>query len=277
MAEEATMPRMDGVRFDLDDSGAGSIVLNRPGRLNALSGEMIEQLHSRICHAREVGVRALVLSAEGRSFCGGGDLSEMQELLDGPRDIVQSRCRLAAAVCQELAMFPAPTVAAVQGSAYGGGAALALACDIVVSEPGGVFGFVFVAIGAPAGDMLTPWLLARRVGTRRALAILLDGAKLSAEQALAIGIVDEVVAPGELLSRATAVARHWSDAPSEAIRGTKAAMLHLETLAPTLDQQIEFEVGLAAAAFSGEELREGIAAIRSKQSPRLPGSDGGRP
>jgi enoyl-CoA hydratase/carnithine racemase len=221
-------------------------------------GECLEDLTGR-------GIHALTLTAEGDSFCSGGNLAAMAEMLQAGPEAVADTCRTASQVALALASFPAPTIAGVQGAAIGGGAALALACDYVIAEPGATIGLTFTRLGLPAGDMLIPWLVGRRVGTLRALHLLFDGAVLGAEDAGAIGLVDQVVPQGQLEGAVIGKRDQWSQGAAGARAQTKAAILRTEGIG-SLRGEIDLEAAAMADAVASDEFRHQLAGLRARVS-----------
>jgi enoyl-CoA hydratase/carnithine racemase len=226
---------------------------------------MFERLRDVLSSAAAEPPRVLTLSAAGPAFCAGGDLGEMTALVGKPPELVRQRAHLAADVVRRLALFPAPTVAVVRGQAVGGGACLALACDRVLASEDAVLDLPFARLGTAGSDMLAPWMLTRRVGTRAALQLLLDGARLPASEALRRGLLDEVLPSPKLDNRVRSCVELWASGHPAGTRATKAAVLALETSAWDVDRQLEFEARLVAGVLSeGEQLHR--PAVHNGQS-----------
>jgi methylglutaconyl-CoA hydratase len=251
----------------IDQLGVAHIVLSNGDSPNMVSATFLIEM-SQVCDmVVEESVRAVALTAQGRTFSAGGDINEMLDLFQQGRQQVLQRCTDAAALIRQMTLLPMPTVCGVRGAAIGGGACLALACDVVVTAPSSQFGFIFTNIGAVAADMLAPWLLARRIGTRRTSRVLLDGMTLSGEQAFAWGLADEMVKEDSVDLTVAARASRWAKGAQMALRSSKQAVLRLEMTMADLDGQAKLEADLAADAFEGTELHEGLSAFREHRRP----------
>ncbi|MBK9128782.1 MAG: enoyl-CoA hydratase/isomerase family protein [Phycisphaerales bacterium] len=196
------------------------LTLNRPGRRNALSADLIGQLTEalRACDA-SANVRVVLLTGTPPAFCAGLDL---HDVLATPTDLPAFDTRPLLALYETLATLGEPTIAVVNGPATAGGAALALACDIVIAGRSAQFGFPGIRQGlAPA--IVIPLLL-RAAGPCRAAYMLLTGELLSAEQAAAWGLVAEVVDDDRLADRALEMAELIAGHPADAARRMKVSL-----------------------------------------------------
>src|SRR5690348_7288025 len=198
------------------------ITLNRPERLNAMNAVMLRELNAAMDAAEaDAGIRAIVLAAAGKGFCSGFDLKE--QAAARPSGVAQWRPLLQRDFDAIMRFWhsPKPTVSAVRGPCLAGGCELALACDITIAAEDAVFGEPELRFGAGIVVMLLPWL----VGPKRAKQLLLTGDdKLPARRAEAIGLVNEVVATGEALARALAIATDLSVIDVMVLRETKRAI-----------------------------------------------------
>lgn len=186
--------------------GYAVLRLNRPERLNALSHALVSDLHAELAALdADARVRAVVLTGEGRAFCSGADLG------GGPSDAEDVVRRLYNPLITQLTSMDTPVIAAVNGTAAGAGFSLALAADLRIASENAAFALSFVKVGL-VPDAGATWLLPRAVGSTRAAEIALLGRKVTATQALAWGLVNDVVAPDELLDRACALAAELSSA-----------------------------------------------------------------
>jgi len=180
--------------------GYAVLRLNRPERLNALSHALVSDLHAELAALdADAGVRAVVLTGEGRAFCAGADLG------GGPSDAGDVVRRLYNPLITQITSMNTPIIAAVNGTAAGAGFSLALAADLRIASENAAFALSFVKVGL-VPDAGATWLLPRAVGSARAAEIALLGRKVTATQALAWGLVNDVVAPDELDQRARQVA-----------------------------------------------------------------------
>jgi 2-(1,2-epoxy-1,2-dihydrophenyl)acetyl-CoA isomerase len=232
-----------------------------------LSREDIVALLDGLAEAAEAPeTRVLLLRGEGRAFCSGADLSlleDIQRLEGSERELA---LRPAVALTLRLVRFPHPTVSAIQGPCYGGGACLALACDHIVAADDTRLGFIFNQLGLPGGDMAATWLLKRRLGTRKAWRVLVNAEVIEAADALERGLVDEVVKRGAEAGRARAVATEFSQGATSALAATKLEVLMLEGAFEQLTTQTELELREIAGAIGGAEFRESFAALRARTS-----------
>ncbi|NIJ09272.1 2-(1,2-epoxy-1,2-dihydrophenyl)acetyl-CoA isomerase [Sphingomonas vulcanisoli] len=249
--------------------GVATIRLNRPDRLNAFDAELHADLREALSAVEaDSSVRALVLTGAGRAFCAGQDLGERDAAFargETP-DLGASLSENYNPLIRRLVALPYPVIAAVNGIASGAGAALAIACDIVVAAQSArfQFGFVRVALGPDAG---TSWLLPRRVGRGRALALALTGEAIDADRALAIGLCDRIVNDDNLGSAATELATGFAKGPQQAIHAIKQA---LRTAPPSdLAAALTTEQISQAALGAATDYREAVTAFTAKRTPKF--------
>jgi len=245
-----------------------TITLNRPDKLNAFTGTMREDLLAalRECEA-DAAVRVVVITGAGRAFCAGGDVEFMsglqksgdvdglRRLLDAGRDIVLA-----------IASMTKPVIAAVNGIAVGAGCNLALACDYRLAAEQAKLSESFVRIGLHP-DWGGTWLLPRLVGRSRALELLLSGRAVDAAEALAIGMVDRVVA--DLPAEIAKLAQSFAAAPPLAALGIKQALNVSAT--NDLRTQLEVETEHQVRCFLSGDAAEGMAAFFEKRSALFTG------
>ncbi|NWF56628.1 MAG: enoyl-CoA hydratase/isomerase family protein [Syntrophaceae bacterium] len=235
------------IRFHEPEAGIGLITLNRPERLNALSLDMVEELHDLFRTVRErKDLRVLILTGEGRGFCSGADLKDArlrQEFPTSPPDptvhLIAIQKKYADLVL-EMRHLPQPIIAAVNGPAAGGGMCLALASDVVIGSPKAAFTPSFINIGLSGGEMGTTFFLPQKVGSGRAAEILLTGRTVDAQEAERIGLMNRLVEENRLQDAAMDLARIMLAKSPMGLRLTKEA-LNLNRTAPSLDAAVEFE------------------------------------
>jgi enoyl-CoA hydratase/carnithine racemase len=244
------------------EAGALRVVtLNRPDKRNAIDLELRVALAEAIEAAMaDPAVRAVVLTGAGGTFCSGGDISTMRR--QPPQETV-ARSQAAQRVIRAIWDGPKPAVAAVEGSAFGAGAALAMACDRVVAATDAVFAATFTSVGL-AGDMGIFASLPARVGPALARQLLLLPRPLPAADALRLGLADRLCQPGEALAAAVQDAAAIAAGPPLAIAEIRS-MFARWPLRPgeTLDR----ETAAAARLFDTEDFSEGVAAFRERRKP----------
>ncbi|HET7476348.1 MAG TPA: enoyl-CoA hydratase-related protein [Dermatophilaceae bacterium] len=244
----------DHVRVEVQD-GVATVLIERPP-MNALNAEIQDALAAA---AAELGERrdvaAVVLYGGEKVFAAGADIKEMREM--SYTDMVDRSGRLQAAFTA-VARLPKPTVAAVTGFALGGGCELALACDFRVAATDAKLGQPEILLGLIPGAGGTQ-RLARLIGPSRAKDLIFTGRFVAAPEALAIGLVDEVVEPGQVYAAAVRRARRFAGGPAYAIRAAKEAVDRgLET---GLDTGLELERILFAGLFATRDREIGMASF----------------
>jgi enoyl-CoA hydratase/carnithine racemase len=192
--------------------------LDRPEKRNALDRALIEALLGALARAVESDCAAVVLAAEGASFCAGADLAEMKALAADPA-AREARAALTVALMAAPDRVPKPVVAAVQGAAMGAGASLALACDGVVMEPGARLGWPEAKHGM-LPRLVAPVLL-RHLGLKPAFDLLATGRAVGAEEALSLGLATRLVPGDRLLDEACALAEAAAQLPPAAMGALK--------------------------------------------------------
>lgn len=222
--------------------GIAKLTIERPERLNALTvplrEELLDALHTV---GADADTRCLVLSGRGRAFCTGQDLSERAPILDGQDIDLGGALEVGLnQVILAIANLPQPVIAAVQGSAVGAGASLALACDILIAADDANFHFTFAQIGLSA-DCGATWMLPRKLGAARASRLLLCSEPFTANMGEEWGLVSKVVPPDELeqvsirdagriASLSSIATRSIKKLLSEASTNSLAAQLALESV-----------------------------------------------
>jgi methylglutaconyl-CoA hydratase len=247
----------------------GTIVLNRPGRRNALSRSMIAQLQEALGDLhQEKRVRAIVLTGAGTAFCGGMDLVEMQAdnaLPDGEKEEAWGETAEAyRELVVQMLELPKPIIASVNGPAVAGGAGLVLASDIVVACEGAQFGLPEPRRGIVAG-VVSP-LLAFRVGGGVAARLLLTSAVYPAAEALRLGIYHEVVTEHLLWARCVEIGEECAAGAPEAVQLTKRLLY--ETIGEQLATQLSVGAAMTATSRTTEAAQEGLKAFVEKRKPQ---------
>ena len=249
--------------------GVAHLTLNRPQAANSITVELARDLMQATLHCDEnAAVRAVLLTGAGRMFCGGGDLKTFAGKGDAlPQYLKEVTTHLHAAISR-LTRMNAPVIAAVHGSAAGAGMSLACAADIVLAAENAKFTMAYTRAGlTPDGS--STYFLPRIVGLRRALELALTSRVLTADEALALGIVTRVVPEARLLDEARSVAAEFAAGPTQAFAATKR-LLHAGWTG-TLETQMELETRAIADVARGADAREGIAAFAAKRAPNFTG------
>jgi len=243
------------------------LTLSRPDVLNALDAAMLESLGARLRElSGEPGVRALVVTGEGRAFCAGADVQAMSRLR--PLE-AEAFSRLGHRSLGALEDLPVPSVAAVNGFALGGGCELALACDFVYASTRARFGQPEVKLGLIPGFGGTTRLV-RRVGLAWAKELVLSGEPIPAELAREIGLVNRIFEPEALLPKALEAAEVIAARGPVAVRVAKRILQEGQDadvrVAHALEQQA------FGTVFASRDREEGMAAFLAKRDPEFSGS-----
>jgi 2-(1,2-epoxy-1,2-dihydrophenyl)acetyl-CoA isomerase len=246
------------------DGAVLTITLNRPDVLNALNGATHRALAAALKDARDEDVRAVVLTGAGRGFCVGQDLQEFGEIpsvADGLRERYHPNVLA-------IRGLEKPVIAAVNGPAAGAGMSLACVCDIRLAAGSATFIPAFVNIGL-VPDSGGTFFVTRILGYARAFEWLCSGRRLTAAEAHAWGLVSEVVDDDALPARAAGLAGELAALPTRAIGMTKRLLDRAAS--SRLEEQLEREAQLQAAATQTEDFREGVAAFLAKRKPEFKG------
>lgn len=254
----------DTIRVELAD-GVATITLNRPDTLNALNADMRRELLAAVKAAgRDDAARAVVLTGEGRGFCSGADLRGGAAELAYRRVVTDEYNPLITAIRR----LPKPVIAAVNGVAAGAGFSLALACDLIYAAEEARFIQAFIRIGL-VPDTGSTRALVRALGRHRAAALIFTGEPLSAADAKAAGIVNQVVPAAGLAEAVRKAATALAAGPTRAIGLAKRAINHAEDA--DLAESLAMEAGLQELAGRTEDHADGVAAFQEKREPRFIG------
>jgi enoyl-CoA hydratase/carnithine racemase len=252
----------DEVLYEVD-AHIATITLNRPERMNTISGPMLDQLTDYLLKAdADPEVRVVILTGTGRAFCVGGDVAAWGAL--DPIEMGQAWVREGHRALDRLARLRAPLVAVLNGPTLGGGLELAGTADLRIAEAGAVLGLPETGIGMVPGWSGTQRLV-RRFGASPVRRMSLFGHRFSAAAALELGLVDEVVGAGEGLGRAEALAREFAG------RGRIAVTLAKQMVNVAEGEESGNVVEMLAGSLVSftDELREGVSAFREKRAPRF--------
>jgi 2-(1,2-epoxy-1,2-dihydrophenyl)acetyl-CoA isomerase len=257
----------------IDDDGAvRTVTLNRPQKRNAIDIELRIALAEALESAdRDPRIRVIIVTGAGPVFCSGGDISTMQRM---PAERALDRVHLAQRVIRAIWNTPKPVLAAVEGSAYGAGTALAAACDRVIAAHDAKFATTFTNVGL-AGDMGTFVSLPARVGAARTRQMLMLPTPITAQEARTIGLVDAIAEPGRVLESARRDARQLAAGPSRAYGVIKALLADPGTVSPF--ELLEREAVCQSELFDTDDFAEGTAAFRDKRRPVFGATEGAQP
>lgn len=257
------------VSHEVDADGVATLRFERPEVLNAIDLATARAFRAAVeTVTTDPSVRCIVLAGAGRAFVAGGDLAAFGADLDAAASVVHGLLDALHPALKALRRAPAPVVAMVQGAAAGAGFSLVLAADVVVAAQSAVFQIAYDKVGA-SPDCGGTWFLERKVGRTCAFELMLTGRRLSAADALALGIVTEVVADGDLEARGHALAAAIAGGPTLAFGRFKA----LIDAAPnrSLDDHLEAERAAFVAATTTFDFREGVTAFLAKRRPVFEG------
>ncbi|HYH20825.1 MAG TPA: 2-(1,2-epoxy-1,2-dihydrophenyl)acetyl-CoA isomerase PaaG [Azospirillum sp.] len=250
--------------------GVATLTFNRPDKLNSFTTEMHAEVRDALAKVQtDPSVRCLLLTAAGRGFCAGQDLSD-RAVAPGSAmpDLGESLEKNYNPLVRTLRRLEFPVVCAVNGVAAGAGANIALACDIVLAARSASFIQPFCKLGL-VPDSGGTWFLPRLVGSGRAMALAMLGDKVSAEQAEAWGMIYKVVDDAALQDEARKLARHLATQPTKGLALVKRAMQQSST--NTLDEQLDLERDYQREAGRTQDYREGVAAFTEKRVPKFEG------
>ena len=262
--------RWEHFRFSVSD-GIGTVTLDRPGKLNALTFEAYADLRDLLAELPHRGdTRVLVIRGNGRAFCSGGDVNEIigATLAMSPDELL-AFTRMSGEVIREMRDCPVPVIAAVHGMAAGAGAVIALAADFRVCTPAARFAFLFTKVGLSGGDMGAAYLLPRLVGLGHATRLLMLGDTVDAEEAERIGLISLLAGKDTFDDEVSALAGRLASGPVQAFAQTKALLTREQDM--SLSAAIELEAMTQALLMKGEDYAEFHAAFNAGRPPQWTG------
>ncbi|QHL88444.1 2-(1,2-epoxy-1,2-dihydrophenyl)acetyl-CoA isomerase [Nibribacter ruber] len=248
-------------------NGIATITLNRPEVFNAFDDQQSYELQDALKHVtRDVNVRVVILTGAGRAFCSGQDLKAIAGA--EKRSLADSLYKRYNPIIRAMRELPKPIICRLNGVAAGAGCSLALACDYVVASTEASLIEVFVNVGLVL-DSGSSYFLPRLVGMRKAFELSTLGTKVKAEEALRLGLVNQVVAPEELDAAVQEIADRYASAPTKAI-GLMKKMLN-KSFESSLDEMLDYEAYCQEIAGNSADNREGVAAFNEKRKPVFTG------
>jgi methylglutaconyl-CoA hydratase len=245
------------------DGPVATVMLNRPEKRNAISYELIEEIHHALHDVQKSSAHIMILTGADAAFCSGMDLDNLREITKHTEEENLADSGRMAHMFRALYDFPKVTIAAVNGAAIAGGCGLATLCDFTLASSAAKFGYTEVRIGFVPAIVST--FLLRQVGEKRARDLLLTGRIIDADEAFRVGLVNEVVAPENLLARARQLAETLAANSPASLLATKRLLRtfsHLE-----LDRQVAAAVDENARIRTTHDFREGVASFLEKRKP----------
>jgi enoyl-CoA hydratase len=257
----------DALRVERPGDGIAVVTLTRPDRLNAIGTDTLAALDAALTQLEaDASVRAFVVTGEGRAFCAGADIDELARL-DGAAGFARF-VRAFTDVLDRLERNPKPSVAAIDGAAFGGGLELALACDLRAASDAARLAVPEIQLGllpGAGGTQRLPRLIPRGV----ALQMLLTGSPLGAVEAHRLGLVNELSGDSPAVVVAMRLARELAAGPPLALGAAKHLVQRGATL--SLTDAIDLERETVAGLFATDDAAEGLTAFRTKRAPEFRG------
>jgi enoyl-CoA hydratase/carnithine racemase len=277
------------IEFELLENGIGILTLNRPEQLNAMSFQMIEDLHRIFDHLMiNLNCRVLILSSAGKVFCAGLDLKEstilqskkkppeMKEkffFMNAPdKDLIKAKLYAQWHTSQlivKMRKVSQPIIAVINGAASGAGFAFILAADIRIAGKNARFNNAFINVGFSGADLGTSYFLPRLIGMSRATEILYTGRFVDANEAEKIGLVLKVVEEEDLMNSAYRLAESLLQKSPLGLRMTKQA-INLSQDSPSLETLLQLENRAQMLCSTSDDMMEGIQSFFEKRSPKYP-------
>jgi methylglutaconyl-CoA hydratase len=253
------------ISLRMDDRGVAYLTLNVPEKRNAISAQMISELHDFATGVgAELDTRAVVLSGAGKLFCAGGDLNWMKAQMDADRATRMSEARKFADMLRALNEMPTPLIGRIHGSAFGGGVGLACICDIAVAEADTKFGLMEARLGLNPAT-IGPYVVAR-LGEGMARRVFMSARIFDAAEAREMGLIAEAVPADQLDAAAEKYVLPYLSVAPGAVASSKQLV---RFLGPRIDDAIiEATIEHLANCWESEEAREGIEAFLAKRPPR---------
>jgi len=253
------------------DEGVATITLNRPERRNALSAALTASLRDDLAEIADADARCIVVEGAGEAFSAGGDVAEMRERFESDESVDEQVRRLERTTSEAVARlttFPLPTVAKVDGAAFGAGANLAIACDVQLASADAAIGFGFRQVGLTV-DAGTSYLLPRLVGENVAKELVFTGELVGADRALDLGLVNRVYPGEEFEERADEFVERIATGPTVALRHAKRLLG--EGLDKPVERATSDEATAQGVVFGTDDHEEGVRAFLEDRQPEFEG------
>ena len=255
---------MSLIRVDKDARGVATLTLAREDKHNALSAQMMTELEEAArALASDRSVRVIVLAAEGRTFCAGGDLAWMRAQFDMDADTRRVESRRIATVLGALYDLPQPLIGRVQGNALGGGVGLVSVCDVAIGVAGAKLGFTETRLGLIPAN-IGPYVLAR-MGATRAAEVFMSARVFDANEAVRLNLLSRTVDPEGLDAAIEAEVLPYLSCAPGAVAEAKALMRDLA--GRVVPEQVDMAIDTLARRWQSDEAREGVGAFFDKRAP----------
>ncbi|WP_374634629.1 crotonase/enoyl-CoA hydratase family protein [Paracoccus sp. (in: a-proteobacteria)] len=256
------------IRIETDPRGVAHLWLAREDKHNALSAQMIRDLTAAAAQlGTDPAVRVVVLAAQGKSFCAGGDLGWMQDQMRADAETRRAGARELAMMLNALNTLPKPLIARVQGNAFGGGVGMISVCDVAIAVPEARFGLTETKLGLiPA--TIGPYVLAR-MGEDKARRVFMSARLFGADEAMGLNLIASLAATDALDAAVEAEVAPYLHCAPGAVAAAKALARRLGP--PIGEAEIEASIDALVAVWEGDEAPEGIAAFFDKRKPRWQG------
>jgi methylglutaconyl-CoA hydratase len=246
---------------------AATVTLSRPEKRNAITPQMIEELMAAFEQIERSAARVAILTGAGKAFCAGMDLAALKDFpSQSPEQILQDARRIAA-LFRRIYFFPKPLIAAVNGAAVAGGCGLATFADFTLAVPETKFSYTEVRIGFMPAIVAT--FVVRQVGEKRARDLLMTGRIFPPEEALRLGLVNEIVPADKLMSRARELASSLIELSPTSLTFTKRLLNGF--VEAEVDRDLELAVEESSRIRSTADFREGLQAFLDKRKPAWSG------
>ncbi|MDR5699451.1 enoyl-CoA hydratase/isomerase family protein [Agromyces aerolatus] len=249
------------------DDAVAYVTLNNPGKLNALDEGAVRELGDAYAEAERAGVRALVLRGEGRAFCAGRDIADVDPRDD---DVMGYLDGLVTPVLKRMSAFPAPTFAAAHGACLGVGLGLLIATDVVYVAENAKIGSPFAALGATL-DSGGHALFFERLGAHKTLDLIYTGRLMSGTEAVTAGLFSAAYPADEVGAAVEAAATKAADGATAAFLASKRLIAELRDERLGLWASMSAENAAQAALCDTSDYREGFAAFQEKRTPTFTG------
>jgi methylglutaconyl-CoA hydratase len=255
---------MSLIRVEIDARGVATLTLAREEKHNALSAEMMTELEQAARDlAANAAVRVVVLAADGKTFCAGGDLAWMRAQFDMDADTRRVESRRIATVLGALYELPQPLIGRVQGNALGGGVGLVSVCDVAIGVAGAKLGFTETRLGLIPAN-IGPYVLAR-MGATRASEVFMSARVFDADEAVRLNLLSRTVDPYGLDEAIDSEVQPYLSCAPGAVAEAKALMRDLA--GRVTPQQVDMAIDALARRWQSDEAREGVGAFFDKRAP----------